>query len=39
MGYMRDMEKYNRATELGWRILHYAPGRVDYAQIRRVLDA
>jgi len=34
----KDMEKYDALTELGWRLLRYQPGKVDYSQIARVLD-
>ena len=27
-GYMNDMEKYNRATVLGWRLIRVAPDRL-----------
>lgn len=36
-GYLADMEKLNAAVELGWRVLRYATGRVDIAQLARVL--
>jgi very-short-patch-repair endonuclease len=38
-GYLRDMEKLNLAAELGWRVLRYETGRVDIAQLARVLAA
>lgn len=28
-GFVGDMEKYNRATELGWRILRYTPSNLN----------
>lgn len=28
-GYIADMEKYNRATLEGWRILRYTPQQID----------
>lgn len=37
-GYASDIEKYNCATELGWRILRYQPSKVDFNQIARVLS-
>jgi very-short-patch-repair endonuclease len=37
-GYIGDMEKYNSAVEMGWRVLRYQPGKIDFAQIKRVLD-
>lgn len=27
-GFIADMEKYNRATVLGWRVLRYTPGQM-----------
>ena len=36
-GYAADMEKYNAATELGWRVLRYAPGKINYVQVKRIL--
>lgn len=36
-GYLRDMEKLNAAAELGWRVLRFATGKVDMAQLARVL--
>lgn len=38
-GFVKDMEKYNAATELGWHILRYEPSKIDYKQIKRVLGA
>ena len=38
-GYLRDMEKYNAATELGWRVLRYQPGVVDWEQVKRCLSS
>ena len=37
-GYVKDLEKYNAACELGYRMLRYVPSRIDYRQIKRVLD-
>lgn len=28
-GFLNDMEKYNRATLLGWSVLRYAPNQVE----------
>ena len=28
-GYLSDMEKYNSASILGWRVLRYAPNQTD----------
>jgi very-short-patch-repair endonuclease len=36
-GAIADMEKYNFAAELGWRVLRYTPDKIDYNQISRVL--
>lgn len=39
-GYLKDLEKYNRAVELGWRVLRYPPNALHlvdtYEQIARV---
>ncbi len=41
MGYQRDLEKYNAATVLGWRVLRFTPAALTsagaLAQIRAVL--
>jgi hypothetical protein len=37
-GYLLDCFKYNSAAEFGWIVLRYAPGKVDYEQIKRVLQ-
>lgn len=31
-GFVKDMEKYNAATELGWRILRYTPANLYNAE-------
>jgi very-short-patch-repair endonuclease len=36
-GYLADMEKLNAAAEAGWRVLRYATGHIDMAQLARVL--
>jgi len=36
-GFVKDMEKSNAMTELGWRLLRYTPTGVDYEQISRVI--
>lgn len=36
-GHIRDMEKFNAAIELGWVVLQYVPGKIDYDQVKRVL--
>lgn len=35
-GFVKDMEKYNAMTELGWHLLRYEPSRIDYEQIKTV---
>jgi len=37
-GMAADMEKYDALTELGWRLLRYQPGKIDYGQVARVLN-
>jgi hypothetical protein len=41
-GYLNDCEKYNAATELGWRVLRYTPQQLTkaetIAQIKRVYE-
>lgn len=41
-GFVKDMEKYNAATELGWRILRFTPSEMaltkTYDQIGRTLN-
>lgn len=37
MGFIRDCEKLNMACEMGWKVLRYQPGKLDYQQVRRVL--
>ena len=37
VGYLSDIEKYNRAVVLGWRVLRYAPHQLD--QLERDLRA
>lgn len=32
-GYTGDMEKYNAATMLGWKLLRYTPQKIDFFQI------
>lgn len=40
-GFIADMEKYNAATELGWRILRFTPSQITqsgtYNQIKNTL--
>ena len=37
VGYLADLEKYNRAVVLGWRVLRYAPHQI--GQLERDLCA
>lgn len=37
-GFKGDMEKYNALTEAGWHLLRYEPKKIDYDQIKRVID-
>jgi very-short-patch-repair endonuclease len=37
-GFTKDMEKYNALDEAGWRLLRYKPGKIDFLQIKRVLE-
>lgn len=32
-GYIGDMQKYNSATVMGWRVLRYQPNMVDFKQV------
>lgn len=36
-GYKNDMEKYNRAQVLGWKVLRYEPFR-DFKDIGRMIE-
>jgi very-short-patch-repair endonuclease len=36
--YIDNMEKYNAETLLGWRLLRYAPGRVNFNEIRELYN-
>jgi len=40
-GYLGDLEKYNRAVVLGWRVLRYAPHQLVQLEqdLRALLDA
>ena len=38
-GFIKDMEKYDALTEMGWRLLRYEPKHIDYEQIKRVYDS
>lgn len=37
IGMIKDMEKYNAAAELGWRVLRYQPRKFDLEQIKKVV--
>jgi very-short-patch-repair endonuclease len=37
-GFMKDIEKYNALTELGWHLLRYIPQKINYDQIKRIYD-
>jgi very-short-patch-repair endonuclease len=37
-GYSADLEKYNAACLLGYRVLRYAPNRIGFAQIREAFN-
>jgi hypothetical protein len=39
VGYIRDTKKYNAAAELGWVVLRYVPGKIDFSQIKNVYVA
>jgi len=36
LGFIKDMEKYNRLVEEGWLLLRYQPDKIDWDQIKRV---
>jgi very-short-patch-repair endonuclease len=40
LGYLADLEKYNRAVVLGWRVLRYAPNQLRQLEydLRVLLD-
>jgi very-short-patch-repair endonuclease len=37
-GFIKDIEKYNALTELGWHLLRYQPKKIDFNQIKIVYD-
>ena len=37
-GFLKDLEKYDALTELGYYLLRYQPNKIDYEQIKRVYD-
>ena len=38
-GFVKDMEKYNRLTEQGIFLLRYTPDKIDFDQIKEVLNS
>jgi hypothetical protein len=38
-GFIKDMEKYNAAVVLGWKLLRYIPSNVNFKQIREIYNA
>lgn len=36
-GFVNDIEKYNRLTEEGWRLLRYTPNGIMFDQIKKIL--
>jgi very-short-patch-repair endonuclease len=38
VGFSNDMEKYNSAVLLGWRILRYAPQKINFDEIRTAFN-
>lgn len=38
-GFLKDIEKYNKLTELGWSLLRYQPSEIDFDQIIRVYNS
>uniref|UniRef100_A0A6M3LIE1 DUF559 domain-containing protein n=1 Tax=viral metagenome TaxID=1070528 RepID=A0A6M3LIE1_9ZZZZ len=37
-GFIKDMEKYNQLILLGWRLLRFQPGKINYRLIKDVYD-
>jgi very-short-patch-repair endonuclease len=37
-GYLKDMEKYNEATRLGWRVFRFTPQQVKAGEALRFLE-
>jgi hypothetical protein len=37
-GFAGDMEKYNIAATMGWRLLRYPPGRVNFIQVAQAVN-
>lgn len=38
MGFIKDMEKYNALTELGWHLLRYQPNKINFDQVKTVYN-
>lgn len=38
-GYLRDREKVNAATALGWRVFELGTGQVTVANVQRIIEA
>jgi len=38
-GFLNDLEKYNNAALLGWKLLRYTPSNIDYDQIRKLYNS
>lgn len=38
VGYVRDMEKYNYATIMGWRVLRFTPEQIRSGKYLKILD-
>lgn len=37
-GFVKDIEKYNALTELGWSLLRYPSGKIDFKQVKKCYD-
>lgn len=37
-GFVKDLEKYNRAAELGWRLLRFTPEQIDNGMALDVVE-
>lgn len=37
-GFISDMEKYNQATLLGWKLLRYTPQAINFNEIRELYN-
>ena len=38
LGFINDMEKYNHAVLMGWKLLRYTPTNIDFEQIRTLYN-